>query len=307
MVAFDRGEPPTELLEAWSAQPGKVIPTQGDICEQDTLDAAFRKIGIDAAIHAATVTSNAERDAECPESVLGTNIIGTVNTLKAFRKTEAGRFIFVGSTSVYGPNALSWPYLNEDETVCDPRSLYGISKFAAERTALRLGALWNLDVRVARLSSVFGPWERNTGVRDTLNPMLQVTLAALRSKEAILERPCRRDWIYNRDVASGLLELVRSPRLQHLTYHVAPGIDRSWTVEEWCRRLQQAFPGFRYRIAGEGDVPNINLHEPDRAPLNHTRIFTDTDFRPAYDFEQAFEDLLQWAEKYPAVWDKTLL
>jgi len=55
-------------------------------------------------------------------------------------------------------------------------SLHAISKFAAERVALRLRQLWQLDLVCARLGSVIGPWERDTGVRDTLSPHLQKLL-----------------------------------------------------------------------------------------------------------------------------------
>jgi len=174
--------------------------------------------------------------------VIGTNVIGTINALKAFRASGAKRFVYVSSNAVYGANSLSFPALEEEGTVCDPRSLYAISKLAAELTSLRLADLWKADVRIARLSSVFGPWERDTGVRDTLNPMLQTTLAALRGEEAVLERPCRRDWIYSRDVATALLELTRSQRLQHSIYNIGPGVNRNWTIADWCDRLPRPSP-----------------------------------------------------------------
>lgn len=298
VVAFDRSEAPPELLRTWSAASGKIRPVQGDVGDPAALKRAFSVGPIEGVIHAATVTSAAQREAATPELVLGVNVIGTIHVLQASRQASVGRFIYVSSNAVYGSNALSWPHLDEATTACDPTALYGISKLAAERTALRLGELWGSDIRVARLSSVFGPWERDTGVRDTLNPMLQVTLLALRSGEAILERPCRRDWIYNRDVASALIELMRSTRLRHATYNIGPGPGRDWAVTDWCRRLATEFPNFRYRLAEEGEAPNVALHEPaDRAPLNTARLFADTDFRPSYGIEPAFQDMMRWIKE----------
>lgn len=295
VVAFDRSPPPPALARAWNRGPGRIISEQGDIRDARDLGRAFQHGRVDYVVHAATITSAAAREALDPYSIVDVNLLGTIRVLEASKRADVERFIYVSSNAAYGASALTVSLLDEESTVCDPSSLYGITKFAAERTTLRLGDLWGRDVRIARLSSVFGPWERDTGVRDTLNPMLQVTLAAMRSQEAVLERPCRRDWIYSRDVASALIALLQSSRLKHLTYNVAPGTDRVWAVADWCACLEKAFPGFRQRIAGVGETPNIDVHEPaDRAPMNARRLFEDTEFRPAFGLHDAFNDMINW-------------
>ena len=80
----------------------------------------------------------------------------------------------------------------DEETACDPVSLYAITKFASEKVA---GACWPCSGRTqtiisVRLSAVFGPWERATGVRDTLSPQAQILAAMQAGREAIL--PCPR-------------------------------------------------------------------------------------------------------------------
>jgi len=42
--------------------------------------------------------------------------------------------------------------------------------------------------------------ERATGVRDTLSPQAQILAAMQEGREAVLERPGMRDWIYAPDV-----------------------------------------------------------------------------------------------------------
>jgi len=46
----------------------------------------------------------------------------------------------------------------DEETACDPVSLYAITKFASEKVAARLAALWQCEMISVRLSGrVRGP------------------------------------------------------------------------------------------------------------------------------------------------------
>ena len=61
-----------------------------------------------------------------------------------------------------------WIRLDGDEATV------GITKYAAERTAVRYRTRRGLDVSVARVGVAFGHWEYDTGVRDTLSLPLQL-------------------------------------------------------------------------------------------------------------------------------------
>jgi nucleoside-diphosphate-sugar epimerase len=75
---------------------------------------------------------------------------------------------------------------------------------AAERLAIRFGELAGLEVIAARLGAAFGPWEADTGVRDTLSPHFQLSRHALRGTEAVLPRRSALDWNYSRNAAAAL-------------------------------------------------------------------------------------------------------
>jgi UDP-glucose 4-epimerase len=94
--------------------------------------------------------------------------------------------------------------LLDEELPCDPVSLYAITKFASEKVAARLAALWQTDFISVRLSAVFGPWERATGVRDTLSPLMQIFTAHAKQSAAHSGPPGVRDWIYAPDVADAM-------------------------------------------------------------------------------------------------------
>ncbi len=175
--------------------------------------------------------------------------------------------------------------------------LDGISKLAAEQAALRLAALHDLDLVVGRLGTCFGPWEADSGVRDTPSAPLQVLRLAERGEEAVLPRPHPRDWLYVRDAAAGLAALLDAPRPAYRTVNVAAGFVRP--LADWCRALVPAFPGWRWRI--DPDAANVALYASyDRAPMDATRLRADTAFVPRFDLAEAAADFVPWRRRHGA-------
>ena len=70
---------------------------------------------------------------------------------------------------------------------------------------------------------MFGPWERATGVRDTLSPHCQILAAAVAGQEAVLARPGLRDWLFAPDLAEAVLRVATAPQLAHKLYNVSTG------------------------------------------------------------------------------------
>src|SRR6185312_13495094 len=95
-----------------------------------------------------------------------------------------------------------------------PESMYGITKYAAERSCLRLATLWDLDVRIGRLAQVFGRWEHASGVRDRLSMPTEIARIARAGGEAVFPPLGDTDYIYAPDVASALIALLTPRRLR---------------------------------------------------------------------------------------------
>ncbi|BBK38046.1 oxidoreductase [Allostella sp. ATCC 35155] len=296
VVAVDLASPPAVLAATAAALPGRVRFERADVRDADALAALFARHRPQVLVHGAAVTSGPEREAAAPSAILDVNVVGVARVLEAARAAGVSRVVHLSSASAYGVSAYDGPALDEEETPCRPESLYSITKFAGERTALRLGALWGMDVRVARLTAVFGRWERDTGVRDTLSPQFQATAAALRGEEVVLDRPGQRDWIYVRDVAEALVTLRDAPSAPPVV-NVGPG--REWSVACWCGLLAERFPRFRWRLADHGERATIALHgERDRRPLAVDRLAA-LGYRSQWRLERAFTDYIDWVEAHP--------
>ncbi len=291
VVAFDRAPVPDAAAKAFAQLPGRFETILGDVTDKAVVTEAVRP-GTDLVVMGAAITAGRERDASEPGRILEVNLLAQVPTLTAARAAGARRVINLSSAAAYGAAGERVDELAE-EIPGDPVGLYAITKWASERVGARLGSLWGLDVVSLRLSGVFGPWERATGVRDTLSPHCQILAAAVAGEGAILPRPGLRDWIYAPDVADAVLTVAGASALGHGVYNVSTG--RRFSMLDWGMRLAASFPGFVCRLAEAGEAVTIDFHGPsDRAPLAVERIASDLGWRAKTDGMDSADRLAAW-------------
>jgi UDP-glucose 4-epimerase len=291
VTLFDRGALPGAAQQAFAGYGNALNVVEGDITESAAVEAVIVR-GFDAMILGAAITAGPAREAVDPQSILHVNLMAQLPVLMAARRHGVGRIINLSSGSALGAAAFRHELLDE-ETPCEPVSLYAITKFASERVAARLAALWQADIISVRLSGVFGPWERSTGVRDTPSPQMQIIAALRQRKEAILTRPGVRDWIYAPDVADAVAMLVEASKPKHGLYNISAG--REWTALQWGQHLADLNPGFVCRLAKPGEAPTVDLHsDADRSPLSISRMAEEFGWRARYGCADSAADLNDW-------------
>ncbi|MCW5747233.1 MAG: NAD(P)-dependent oxidoreductase [Alphaproteobacteria bacterium] len=299
VVLFDRRPPPDVARQALDGRPGRLASIVGDTTDAAHVRNAFNPTP-DVVVYGAALTADAVRELAEPERILDVNVGGLVRALQAARSSGVRRVILLSSAAAYGDSALRPGPLDED-TPPTPRTLYAISKLSGELVARRLAELGSIDVRIVRLSSVFGPWEHASGVRDTLSPPYQIALAALHGRPALLPRPCNRDFVYVRDVAGAVLALVDAPALRHDLYNVGPGA--SWSLLDWGQRLARvARDGFVCRVCVPGEIASIDLHgAQDRSALAIRRLTEDLGYTPRYGLVASADDYIEWLARHGAL------
>src|SRR3984893_1895466 len=210
VTLFDRVGFPPAAERDFACYADRLTTIRGDITDRQAVETVIAA-GFEAIILGAALTAGPERDATDPEITLQVNLLAQTPILIAARRTGVGRIINLSSAAAYGMSAFRNVPLDE-ETACDPVSLYAITKFASEKVAARLAALWQCEVISVRLSAVFWPWERATGARDTLSPQAQIVAAMQSGRDAILPRPGVRDWIYAPDVADAVTLMTEAAK-----------------------------------------------------------------------------------------------
>ena len=175
VTLFDRAGLPPDARKEFALHGDRLTAIQGDVTDSQAVGKAIAT-GYDAIILGAAITAGPAREASDPETILRVNLLAQAPILIAARKSGVKRIINLSSAAAYGASAFRNVLLDE-ETPCDPASLYAITKFASEKIAARLAGLWQQEIISVRLSAVFGPWERSNDVRDTPSPQAQILAA----------------------------------------------------------------------------------------------------------------------------------
>jgi nucleoside-diphosphate-sugar epimerase len=304
VVAFDAtGLPPT-AARALEYYRDRLRIECGSVLDKAGVDALFRRYRFERVVHAAAITSGASRESREPGAILEVNLRGTANVLEAARHHDVARVIYVGSGAAYGESLYRLPRLYE-ETPSVPTTLYGITKYAAERMCLRLNELWKVDIACVRLGTVIGPWERDTGVRDNFGTHSQLAAIAVTGQTAVLTaREIQRDWVYSRDAANAIVALLHAPTLNHALYNVSSGMAWEEPIVRWCEALARVFPKFGFRKADADNEANIWYTDRDRGLMDVGRLAQDIGFQPRYSAERAYEAYLDWIAHTPDYWAK---
>ena len=296
-VTIDAAEFPTAARNDFARLPGSLCELVADITDPGAVADAVA--GCDAVIHAAAITAGEDREQYDARRVVEVNVLGTQTVLDAVTSSESvRRVVYVSSGAVYGDQAFGDKPIDES-TPPEPETLYAVTKLAGEQLVRRHAALHATSVAIARLSAVFGPWERDTGVRDSISPMYLLANAKRSGARIVAGTYARRNWLYARDAAAALSSLTLIPDLAHDIYNVTP--------EEWFEPMEWAHH-LGVELATESrnhDAPVVAL--PDeigqsdpRAPVANDRIRRTLTDWPAFTPEEAFLDYADWLEDHDA-------
>ncbi|KJC42171.1 short-chain dehydrogenase [Bradyrhizobium sp. LTSP885] len=291
VTLFDRAGLPAAAERDFARHAGRLTTIRGDITNRELVEQVIAA-GHEAIILGAAITAGPEREAADPETILRVNLLAQIPVLKAARRSGVARIINLSSAAAYGTSAFRNLPLDE-ETACDPVTLYAITKFASEKIAARMAALWECVIISVRLSAVFGPWERINDARDTPSPQVQILAAMQEGREAVLLRPGVRDWIYALDVAEAITVLVETAKPKHRLYNISTGVE--WAALKWGQALAALHPGFICRLADGDEAPTVDLHSPtDRAPLSIARLEQEFGWRARFGCAESAADLSRW-------------
>jgi UDP-glucose 4-epimerase len=188
------------------------------------------------------------------------NVIGTVNALEAAARVDASRFVFTSTGgAIYGEGESRTEDLPFAETArCEPFSVYGQSKLAAEGYVEFYGRVRGLSAATVRLGNVYGPRQ---------DPATEAGVIAIFFGQARDGgRPTvygtgrqTRDYIHVADVVDALLAMGASEDPGPL--NVGTGVETS--VLELVQRVGEAFgrDDFepQFAPAREGEVERTAL------------------------------------------------
>lgn len=247
---------------------------EGSIVDQALVSSTFEEFNPDIVIHAAA--SYKDPDAWQQDSL--TNVLGTVNVVKAALALPNSRLIYFQTALCYGVDPAKQP-VPLDLPIDPANSSYAISKTAAEQYIQISG----IDYVSFRLANAYGP-------RNVSGP-LPTFFQRLSQGKGCYVVNTRRDFIFIGDLISCVLPAIDGKGSG--TYHISSGADVS--IEE----LYDAV------VSSMGIEPKVALEKRERAPedaftilLEPTRAQKDFDWCVSTPFADGVAKAIAYYEEY---------
>jgi UDP-glucose 4-epimerase len=293
VIVYDLMEPDHFLHDFLGPLASRVAFVAGDVADRRALAAACADHGVDAIVHAAAITPRFEREQREPVRIIDVNLGGTVNALEVARGIPGlRRFVYISSGAVWG-DVSDVDELTE-ESPSNATTLYGITKLASERTTLRYGDLFGMDVAAVRPANVYGPMERVTpgyiGATQ-LREMLRIWAAGEEIRVTSLDGPWL-DWTHVEDIAEGIERVWAADTLPNRVYSVTCG--QLYSIGDVLRTWAEILPDLRYRVVprAEANYP-VSGGAPGPVPSN-ARLAADLGWTPSIPFEDGMRQYLDW-------------
>jgi nucleoside-diphosphate-sugar epimerase len=195
------------------------ITNYGAVCH------TMQSVSPESIIHMATYGAYTRTQTNF-NNIFETNMIGTINLVRACDDIRYETFINTGSSSEYG---LVKKKMSEND-VPMPVNYYGATKAGATIFCQTHARITNKPIITTRLFSVYGPYEEPIRlVPSTIRNCL------LHKRLEMTTGLQKRDFIYTQDIEDAYLELIRRPDLKGEVLNLGTGMQ--YTVMEMVEAI----------------------------------------------------------------------
>jgi nucleoside-diphosphate-sugar epimerase len=280
VVALNKQPLSATVDAALAGHPGRLSVVTGDVRDRRLLAETIARHRVRRILHAAAITLAPNSTIATTSDALDVNTVSTAVLLEEARRAGIERFVYPSSGSVYGHAAFGETPITEQLSPT-PATLYGITKLASERLVAETARAFGLSTATARITAVFGPWEHDTGLRDTLSPPFQIAAAMASGKDPVIAEGGERDWTSSVDIARALALLLTTDHLPHDLYNLSLG--ETWNARLVAEALAPRFPGVQVSTmpapTGDGAIAYHDDLGRARRPMHADRFRQDFDFR----------------------------
>jgi UDP-N-acetylglucosamine/UDP-N-acetyl-alpha-D-glucosaminouronate 4-epimerase len=247
--------------------------------------AAARKAarGVEVVYHEAAVPSVARSVAD-PLLSHRANATATLTMLVAARDAGVRRFLYAGSSSVYG-DARHLPKREDMEP--RPLSPYAVGKLVGEHYLRIFHELYGLQTLTLRYFNVYGPRQNASSPYSGVISLFVTALLSGRRPVVYGDGKQSRDFTFVEDVVQGNLRALRARGLEGQHVNVATGhrVTLSQLLDTLGRELGVE-PRAEHRATRAGDV----RHSLADIAAAHRLL----GYRPRVDFETGLRRTLAW-------------
>ena len=228
--------------------------------------------------------ANVTASVESPMMDLRGNVLTTHNLLFAMKKLgmKQCRFVLLSSAAVYG-NPINLPITEADSI--NPLSPYALHKHFAENICFFMARNYNLDVKVLRIFSAYGP-----GLKKQLFWDMYQKIMKTGKLELFGSGIESRDYIYIDDLVAAVLLVAQEAPREEIIYNVANG--RETTISEAAKCFSKCMSISEEKIYFTG---KRREGEPINWRADVSKLQT-LGYNPAVSFEEGIKRYIEWAK-----------
>ncbi|HLO81905.1 MAG TPA: NAD-dependent epimerase/dehydratase family protein [Chitinophagaceae bacterium] len=241
----------------------------------------FTQIYLLAAILSATGEKN-------PPLAWNLNMTGLLNVLDIAREEKISKVYWPSSIAVFGPTS---PKKNcPQQTIIEPTTVYGISKFAGEFWCNYFHHRYGLDVRSLRYPGLISYKSSPGG--GTTDYAVEIFHEALEEKkyECFLREDTYLPMMYMPDAIRATIELMEAPA-DKITVRTSYNISgMSFSPKEIAACIKNHVPGFEIKYK-----PDYRQAIADSWPqsIDDSTASRDWGWKPEYDLEKMTADMFE--------------
>jgi len=258
----------------------------GDIKNHETVNKITNDT--DVIVNFAAET-HVDRSISNPKQFLETNILGTYTLLEAAKKHET-LFVHISTDEIYG-DATNQDSFNE-KSILKPSNPYSASKAAADHLVSSYARTYGIKCIITRCTNNFGPFQ----FPEKLIP--KTIIRAQKNLKVPLYGDGNqiRSWIYVLDHVSAIDSLITKGELGEI-YNITSWneISNRTIVEKILSLMEKPNAMIEY----VGDRPG---HDK-RYSIDSSKIQNEIGWKPAYDFDNAIKQTVDWYLKNKDWWE----
>lgn len=242
---------------------------------------------IDVIFHLAAM-NRAPRSIKDPLKSNEVNITGTLNLLELARKNDS-KFIFSSSSSVFGNLNINPRPENTNEFY--PSHPYGLGKMASEYYCRLYNQLYDVDTRIIRYFSIFGPRQSPKLTYSAVIP--KFINSSIKNKPlTIYGGKQSRNFAYVKDAVKATLLISLTKKAKYQTYQI--GGFEEVTINHLADMIEKISGNKTPREYKDFQKGDIFKSIPE---MNH--LIDEFNFQPSNTFYETLEETYQWFRNNP--------
>ena len=164
--------------------PERYLFVQGDISDYDLVLATLREHRVNVVVNFAAESHNS-RAVIHPDAFFQTNVVGTVQLMRAVLDAEVGRFHHVSTCEVYGDLPLDSDEVFTESSPLVPKTPYNASKAAADLAVRAFQLTYDLPATISNCANNYGPYQ----FPEKVDSLLRCSRVAGRADDPLPQQP----------------------------------------------------------------------------------------------------------------------